>query len=75
MAKNVKVELDHDHEDLVYLKTDPCQYQRMVVEIRLLPGGIAIYKLRCGEDEPTEHYAIEISDVRDDEKYNKSQLE
>lgn len=63
MAKKVKVELDFDFGDTVYLNTDPDGIPRLVIEIRLLPGGVAVYMLACGE-ENTEHYALEITDQK-----------
>jgi hypothetical protein len=65
-TKKVKVELDHDHGDIVYLVTDPYQYKRIVKEIRLLPGGVAVYILGFGEDE-SGHYTTEISESPDPE--------
>lgn len=64
MAKKIKIELDFDIGQIVYLKTDAEQLERMVVEIRLLPGGVAIYSLSC-IDTVSEHYAIEIDSEKD----------
>ena len=44
--------------DIVYLKTDIEQKERMIVKITITPLGV-YYTLACGEDE-THHYAIEI---------------
>ena len=63
--KKVRVELDYDLGDIVYLKTDPDEpIKRMVIAITLLPGNTPVYTLACGDSDPTEHYAIEISDVK-----------
>jgi len=62
MPKKVKIELDFDLGDKVYLNTDP-ENERMVVGIILRPGGIAVYILVCGTEE-SEHFAIEITDVK-----------
>lgn len=62
--KKVKLELDYDFGDEVYLSTDTEALKRMVVEIRILPGGTAIYTLACGDMEPTEHHACEITDTK-----------
>lgn len=65
MSKKVKIELDFDIGDIVYLKTDPDEpVKRMVVAITLLPGGVAVYCLACGDTEPSEHYAIEIAETK-----------
>ncbi len=62
--KKIKIELDYDHGDEVYLKTDPDALKRIVVEINLLPGLTARYLLSCGDLDPTFHYAVEITDTK-----------
>lgn len=64
MPKKIKIEIDHDIGDIVYLITDIEQSERLVVSITLLPGGVPYYSLACGTEE-TEHYAIEISGEKD----------
>jgi hypothetical protein len=65
VPKKVKIELDFDIGDIVYLKTDPEEpVKRMVIAITLLPGGVALYTLSCGDSESTEHYAIEIQEAK-----------
>lgn len=64
MSKKIKIELDYDIGDLVYLKTDPEFNERMVVSITLLPNNLACYSLACGSEETSEHYAIEILDKK-----------
>ena len=63
-VKKIKVELDFDHGDEVFLKTDAEGLRRIVVEIKLLPGGTAIYSVACGDMEPTLHYACELTDTK-----------
>ena len=48
----------YDIADIVYLKTDFEQYQRMITGIRVAPNGI-IYELSCGQNS-TLHFEIEI---------------
>lgn len=64
MPKKVRIELDYDIGDLVFLKTDPDYYERMVISITLLPNNLAIYSLSCGSEEVSDHYAIEILDKK-----------
>lgn len=64
MPKKVRIELDYEIGDMVFLTTDPEYFPRMVIAITLLPGGLAVYSLSCGSDEPTEHYSIEITDTK-----------
>ncbi|WPU91815.1 hypothetical protein SNE25_21085 [Mucilaginibacter sabulilitoris] len=45
--------------DIVYLKTDPDQLQRMVVAITIRPTGI-LYELSQAAS-GSDHYSIEIS--------------
>lgn len=63
MPKKVKIELDYDIGDLVYLKTDVDGLERLIISITLLPGNLAVYTLSCG-DEESEHYAIEIMEKK-----------
>lgn len=62
--KKIKIELDYDHGDEVYLKTDPEALKRIVVEITLLPGPTARYLLSCGGQEPSYHYAVEMTETK-----------
>ena len=57
--KKVRIELDYDIGDLVYLVTDPEQCLRMVTSILLGPNSV-MYIVSCGH-ETSEHYAIELS--------------
>lgn len=54
----------YELEQLVFLKTDPDQYPRMVIEIGKDITGAIKYVLACGSDEPTAHYEAEIQDER-----------
>jgi hypothetical protein len=57
MRKQINV--DFDIGDIVYLKTDIDQYQRMVTGIVIRPSGI-VYILAIAEME-SDHFAFEIS--------------
>lgn len=61
MPKKVRIELDFDHGDEVYLVTEPEPVKRLVTGIRLMPQGLAMYTVSLGDLEPTEHYAFELS--------------
>lgn len=51
-----------DFGDIVYLKTDLDQLERMVLEIRCTPTG-EVYTIAVGEL-CTDHYEIELSDEK-----------
>jgi len=55
---------DHDIGDIVYLKTDPGQYTRMVTRITVTPTSI-VYELKHGTEE-SWHFGIEISKTKND---------
>lgn len=59
MAKKVKIELDFDIGDFVYLVTDAEQQRRQVVAIIMNPNGV-LYRVMLGVEESC-HYAIELS--------------
>lgn len=63
MPKKVRIELDFDIGDTVYLKTDPDLYPRIVVEIKLLPNDLAVYLVSCN-GETTDHYGFELLDKK-----------
>lgn len=75
MAKKVKIELDFDTGDFVYLITDPDQIRRMVTEVKLLPGGVALYVVGYSDNETSEHYSIELSDTKNVIEFNNSKSE
>lgn len=58
------IEISHDVGDIVYLKTDSEQRERMVTGITIRPIGIT-YKLSCGEYDETTHYEIELTNTKD----------
>ena len=55
----LKIEINHQIGDIVYLKTDPEQHERMVTEIRIRQNSI-LYSLSCGTTD-SQHYEIKIS--------------
>lgn len=64
MSKQLTIEIEHDLQDVVYLKTDPEQLSRMVTAISIKPTGAIMYGLSCGVND-SWHYAFEISEERD----------
>lgn len=56
--------LEFEIGELVYLKTDIEQIQRIITGINIKPLGAVLYNLACGTDE-TNHYGIEITRDRD----------
>lgn len=58
----LKVEIIHQIGDIVFLKTDPEQNERIVTEIRIRPNSI-LYSLSCGTTD-SQHYEIEISTTK-----------
>lgn len=61
--KKIKVEIEYDTEDIVYLRTDPERLPRMVVGVLLTPIGV-MYLLRMGGEDVTDHYGCEITTDR-----------
>lgn len=55
----MKINTRYDYWEMVYLKTDTDQSERMVTGIRLLPGAV-IYTLSLG-NASSEHYEQEIT--------------
>ncbi len=53
--------------DIVYLKTDCDQKERMVISITIRSNGY-LYELACGESN-TYHYPIEISRKKNPNMY------
>lgn len=60
---NTSIKLKYNLGDVVFLKTDVSQKERMVTSITLTPNGL-YYILSCGDDE-SNHYDIEISTKKD----------
>lgn len=52
--------------DIVYLKTDVEQLQRLVTAIKVCGDSSYFYELSCGRD-VSEHYDFEISDCINEE--------
>jgi hypothetical protein len=49
---------------IVYLKTDPDQYMRIVTGLQITAEGGILYKLAINMSEQW-HYGVEISDTKD----------
>ena len=60
MTKTIKLFVEYEMEEYVYLKTDPDQEQRMVTGYKIVPKNTIIYLLTCGTIE-TPHYDFEIT--------------
>lgn len=56
--------LDFELGDIVYLKTDPEQLERIITAFCLYPGNGVTYRLSF-DTEDAWHYAIEISTEKD----------
>ncbi len=56
----MKVATQFNHFDIVYLIPDSDHLQRMVIEIKILPGGLILYILSCN-GEFSEHYEEELT--------------
>lgn len=59
----MKINTKYDIGDIVYLKTDVEQLERIIIGITIVPNSL-IYTLMCGV-EMSEHYDFEISDNED----------
>jgi hypothetical protein len=57
------IKTKYDIGDIVYLKTDISQKERMITMIGITPGN-NVYTLSCGDDS-SDHYEIEITDTKD----------
>lgn len=57
------IENKFDLGDIVYLKTDPDQKKRMVIQISIRVTGI-IYEVNCA-DRSSWHYEMELSNSKD----------
>jgi len=55
----IEIDVEFEPEQIVYLKTDPDQHERIVTEYKVGRNFI-LYCLSCGT-EFTSHYAFEIS--------------
>jgi hypothetical protein len=61
----MKINNKFDFEEDVYLKNDPSQYKRLVIEININPGLFLMYKVSIGT-ETSWHHEMELSHDRDD---------
>lgn len=57
------IKTKYDIGDIVYLKTDISQKERMITMVGITPGS-HVYTLSCGDDS-SDHYEIEITDTKD----------
>jgi len=57
------IKTKYDIGDIVYLKTDINQKERMITMVSVTPGS-HVYTLSCGDDS-SDHYEIEITDTKD----------
>ena len=69
MESDLKIRVEYQHArpkynigTFVFLRTDPEQMERMVVEIGINPNGIS-YVLALG-DHLSRHYEIEVKDEK-----------
>ena len=53
----------YEFGDIVYLRTDPDQLQRMVTSFRVMPGLI-LYGLSIAGDNETSHHFIELTNEK-----------
>lgn len=57
-------DMGYSFGDIVFLKTDPEQLERIVTGIMLRPSGAVLYDLSCGMHS-SYHYEFEISGDKD----------
>lgn len=58
------IENEFELQQVVYLKTDPDQYARIVLGIEVCPYGDLLYRLQQGSNS-SQHYGLEISAEKD----------
>lgn len=58
------IDVEYNIGDIVYLKTDSEQKERIVTAIEIRHGGLLLYQLSSGTS-TTYHYGIEISTTID----------
>lgn len=58
------VNVPYEFGDIVFLKTDPDQYERMVYKISIYPNGAVMVALSFGATN-SEHYDFEVSTQKD----------
>lgn len=54
------IDAKYDIGDMVYLKTDSEQLQRIVTRVNVFKNGELMYQLSCGANS-SDHYDFEIS--------------
>lgn len=50
---------------IVFLKTDPDQYPRIVTGIEVRPNNVCLYLISMGASQEMTYYDIELSEVKD----------
>jgi hypothetical protein len=60
----ISIDADFARGQSVYLKTDPDQYERIVIYIVLYPDCKPMYGLSCSDEGCSEHFAVEISETK-----------
>jgi len=63
--KRITIELEFEIGQIVFLKTDIDQRQRIVTGINIRPLNSITYTLSVGDNDETAHYGIEINGNRD----------
>ena|GEM_PF-882445 len=58
------IENKFDLGDIVYLRTDPEQYERIITRIEVSPGRL-IYCTSLGDNESVQHFDFELSKEKD----------
>ena len=65
----MKINNKYDLEQRVWLRTDPEQYERMVIAFTFSIGGVISYSVVCGSEGAQEYYECELSEERNNEIY------
>jgi len=60
----MKIITKYNFGDSVYVVSDPDQWRRQVVELKIIPPQTIIYICMCG-DESSAHYDFELTDEQD----------
>lgn len=64
IAVFLKIESTFKIGEIVYLKTDVRQYERLVVRLQIIKGNV-MYRVALGPDEGSWHYDFELSREKD----------
>jgi hypothetical protein len=59
----MRIDNAHDIGEVVYLRTDPDQYPRLVTGLEVRPDGVLYLLSHAGAE--TKHYPLEITTERD----------